>query len=71
MIRRVFRVMAALAIFAKRRSPRWLVPILIACAFIPGPFDELLVIAAIAYPVLRSSINRRVLRRYVSYAWSK
>ncbi|HZZ17145.1 MAG TPA: hypothetical protein VFE08_14420 [Candidatus Sulfotelmatobacter sp.] len=65
------RVTFAIMAFAKRRAPRWLLPLLAVCAFIPGPVDELLVVGAALYPVLKSAHNRRVFARYVSYAWAR
>jgi hypothetical protein len=66
---RTRRVTFAVMAFAKRRAPRWLVPVLVACAFIPGPLDELLVLAAVAYPVLKSQANRAEFKSCVSGAW--
>lgn len=63
------RTAFALMVFAKRHAPRWLVPVLAVCAFIPGLLDELLVLAAVAYPVLRSRRNRRLIVRYITYSW--
>lgn len=68
--RRSRRVVMAVMAFAKRYAPKWLVPVMGVCAFIPGPLDELIVIAAVMFPVLRSARNRRTFRRYVSYAWN-
>lgn len=64
------RVVMAVMAFAKRYAPKWLVPVMAVCAFIPGPVDELIVIAAVLFPVLRNARNRRTFRRYVSYAWN-
>lgn len=66
---RTRRVSFAVTHYAKRKAPRWLVPVLVACAFIPGPVDEILVIGIVLYPVFKSSRNRRVFARTVSYAW--
>ncbi len=63
------RVIVALVKFSKRYAPRWLVPAVVACAFIPGPLDELFVLAVVLYPVLRSPRKRKVLTRYVRVAW--
>jgi hypothetical protein len=65
------RVTFAVMAFTRRHAPRWLLPLLTVCAFIPGPIDELLVVGAALYPVLKSSYNRRVFTRYVSYAWAR
>lgn len=64
------RVVMAVMAFAKRYAPKWLIPVMGVCAFIPGPLDELIVVAAVMFPVLRSARNRRVFGRYVSYAWN-
>src|ERR1700756_3325703 len=68
---RTRRVTVSVMRYSKRHAPRWLAPLLVACAFIPGPIDELLVIAAALYPVLKSAHNRRVFARTVSYAWNR
>lgn len=67
--RRSRRVAFATLRFAKRYAPRWLAPALVACAFIPGPLDELLVIVAALLPILRSRRNRVVFSRYIRTAW--
>ena len=67
--RRSWRVLRAVWSFAKARCPKWLVPVLVACAFIPGPLDELAVLAVIAWPVLRSAEARRELAAAVRGAW--
>jgi hypothetical protein len=66
---RTRRATIAVTRFAQRYAPAWLVPVLTVCAFIPGPIDELAVIAAVLFPVLRNSRNRRVFARYVRSAW--
>lgn len=63
------RLAFALFIFTKRHAPYWLAPLLIAGAVIPGPIDELLILVIALYPVLRSSRNRRLLKRYITYTW--
>lgn len=68
---RSWRVTRAVWRFAKASSPKWLVPVLVACAFIPGPFDEVLVLAIVAWPVLRSAEARRELGASVRGAWSR
>lgn len=68
---RTRRVTIAVTRFAKRYAPRWLVPALTVCAFIPGPIDELFVIAAVLYPVLRNARNRATFARYVRVAWNR
>jgi hypothetical protein len=40
------------------------------CLVIPGPVDELLVLAVVAYPVLRSAQARRELAGMIRQAWS-
>lgn len=66
---RTRRATVAITRFAKRYAPKWLVPALTVCAFIPGPIDELAVIAAVLFPVLRNAHNRTVFARYVRSAW--
>jgi hypothetical protein len=66
---RTRRVTISVMRYSKRHAPKWLVPLLVVCAFIPGPLDELFVIGAALYPVLKSSHNRRVFARTVRYAW--
>lgn len=67
--RRSWRVLRAVWAFARARCPKWLVPVLVACAFIPGPLDELAVLAVIAWPMLRSADARRELGAAVRGAW--
>ena len=67
--RRVWRVLMALWRFAKRHVPKWLVPILAVCLAIPGPFDELAVLAVVLVPVLRSRQARQELGASVKAAW--
>lgn len=66
---RCWRVLAAVWRFAKAHCPRWALPVLAACLLIPGPLDELLVLAVVAYPVLRSSQARGELAAMVREAW--
>lgn len=66
---RLLRAARAVLAFTVRHAPKWLLPVLAACLLIPGPLDELLVIAAILVPVLRSAGNRRELAAMVSAAW--
>lgn len=63
------RVTFALTHFAKRYAPKWLAPALVVCAFIPGPIDEIAVIAAVLFPVLRNAHNRTVFSRYIRASW--
>ena len=60
----------AVARFAVRHSPRWLLPVLAVCASIPGPVDELFVLAVVMVPVLRSRENRAELAGSVRKAWN-
>lgn len=68
---RTRRVIIAVTIFAKRHAPKWLAPVLIACAVIPGPVDEAIILVVVLCVCLRTDRMRRVFRRYVSYAWRK
>jgi hypothetical protein len=63
------RVARALWQFSKARTPKWLLPILGVCLFVPGPFDELAVLAVVLVPVLRRQADRRELVAAVSAAW--
>ena len=67
--RRIWRVTTAVWRFARSHSPKWLLPVLAACVFVPGPFDELAVLAVVLVPVLRSAEARRELGTAVSNAW--
>lgn len=67
---RARRVTVALTRFAKRYAPRWLLPALVVCAFIPGPIDEGLIIVAALLPVLRSHRNRVIFSRYMHVAFT-
>ena len=68
-VRRVWRVLMALWRFAKRRVPKWLLPILAVCLAIPGPLDELAVLAVVLVSVLRSRQARQELGASVKAAW--
>ena len=68
-LRRTWRVASAVTRFAVRHSPKWLVPVLAVCLAIPGPVDELVVLAFILAPVLRSRENRAELAASVRAAW--
>lgn len=68
---RCWRVLAAVWRFAKARCPKWLVPVLAVCLVIPGPFDELAVLAVVAVPVLRSRQAREELAAMVREAWQR
>lgn len=67
---RSWRVIRAVWAFARKRCPKWLVPVMAVCLVIPGPVDELLVLAVVAYPVLRSAQARRELAGMIRQAWS-
>ena len=67
---RSWRVLVAVWRFGKAHCPRWALPLLVACAFIPGPVDELLVAAVVAWPVLRCGESRREFARVVVVAWN-
>ena len=66
---RYLRVAVALWRFARAHSPKWLLPVLAVCAFIPGPFDEAAVLVIVLWPVLRSQASRRELGESVRKAW--
>ena len=66
---RLWRVAKAVWRFARTHSPKWLLPVLAVCLWIPGLFDELAVLAVVAWPVLRSPQARRELGTAVSNAW--
>ena len=68
--RRCGRVALVLWKFAKSVTPKWLLPVLAACLAIPGPLDELLVIALVLVPVLRKREARAELGRQVRAAWN-
>jgi hypothetical protein len=67
---RSWRVAAVLWRFARQHCPKWALPLLVVCAFIPGPADELILAAVVAWPVLRSAESRRELVRVVRDAWT-
>ena len=57
--------------FARAHSPRWLLPVLAVCLAIPGPFDEVIVLAVVLVPVLRSRSARSELASSVREAWNR
>ena len=67
---RTRHVTVAVTRFALRHSPRWLLPLLAVAAWIPGPVDEIVIIAVALWPVLRSARQRRLFLRTVRYAWN-
>lgn len=68
--RRCLRVAGAVWRFARAHSPKWLVPVLAVClVIIPGPFDELAVLAVVLVPVVRSRDARAELAGMVREAW--
>ena len=68
-VRRAWRVTVALWRFARAHTPKWLLPVLAVCVFVPGPFDELAVLAVVLVPVLRSRAARTELAAAVRAAW--
>ena len=66
---RAWRVARALWRFARAHVPKWLLPILAVCLAIPGPLDELAVLAVVLVPVLKSRDNRREFAASVREAW--
>jgi hypothetical protein len=67
---RCWRVACAVWRFARSRCPRWLLPVIPVLLLIPGPVDELLVAAVVAWPVLRSRDARAELAGMVREAWA-
>jgi hypothetical protein len=67
---RIVRAAGAVGRFAKAHSPRWLLPVLAVCLAIPGPLDELIVLAIVLVPVLRSRAARAELAASVRAAWN-
>jgi len=67
---RAGRTVLAVWRYAKRHTPRWMIPVLAACLFIPGPIDELAVLAVVLVPVLKSREARHELGTAVSKAWN-
>ena len=67
--RRSWRVLVALWRFARAHTPKWLLPVLAVCLAIPGPLDELAVLAVVLVPVLRSRQARQELGASVKAAW--
>ncbi len=67
---RSWQVAKAVWAFAKKRCPKWLVPVMAVCLVIPGPLDEMLVLAVVAYPVLRSREARSELAGMIRLAWT-
>jgi hypothetical protein len=68
-VRRVWRVTRALWRFARAHTPKWLGPVLAVCLLVPGPLDELAVLAVVLVPVLRSRQARGELGASVKAAW--
>ena len=58
--RRALRVIAAVWRFARSHSPKWALPVLAACLFIPrGRWTSCSMLGIVAWPVLRSRDARR------------
>lgn len=68
-MRRAMRTCRAVAAFTVKYSPKWLLPVLGVCLLIPGPVDELIVLAVVLVPVLRSAQERAELAAMVAAAW--
>ncbi len=68
---RPVRVAGAVWRFAKAHMPKWLLPVLGVCLLIPGPLDELAVLAVVLVPVLRSGAARAELAASVREAWRR
>ena len=69
LVRRCWRVIVALWRFARAHAPKWLLPVLAVAVFVPGPFDELAIVAVVLVPVLRSREARAELGSSVRDAW--
>lgn len=66
---RAGRVLLTLREFCARHAPRWLCPVLVACAFIPGPVDEGLIVLVMAVVLLGSRARRLELAAMLRSAW--
>jgi hypothetical protein len=66
---RTRRVIVLTARFIQRHAPWWAVPLMTACQFIVGPVDDVIALAVLAYPVMRSRRNRRAYARLARAAW--
>jgi len=67
---RTRRATFAAVSYVNRHAPSWAKPALIAAAFFPGQADEIIVVAILLWPVLRSGYQRRVFKRTIHYAWN-
>ena len=67
---RSWRVTKAVWGFARSHCPKWMLPVLAVLLVTPGP-DEVLLLAAMAWPLLRSAEARRELAAAVSEAWRR
>ena len=67
---RIARLVTALWRFQSRYMPRWLVPVFVVCAFVPGPIDEGIAVIACALIIACSRRRRRILVRFLRTAWS-
>lgn len=69
-VRRVRRVAVATLRFTRAHAPKWLLPIIGICLAIPGPIDEMVVIAIGLVVILRTHRNRATYARYMRVAWN-
>jgi len=67
--RKTARAIGALARFTKRSLPRRMLPAFAVCLLVPGPVDEIVLLAVVLAVVLRSAEKRRELRRVLREAW--
>lgn len=50
-------------------APRWLMPTMTVCAFIPGPVDEIIVLVVVMVWLLGNARRRAELSAQVAIAW--
>ena len=68
-LRRAWRVTCAVARFAFRHCPKWLIPVFAVALAIPGPAEDIALTVFVLVPVLRSRENRAELAASVRDAW--
>jgi len=68
--RRVLRTAGAVTTIARRRGPKWLVVAIAIALAIPGPQDELVVVALVAFYAWRHPKFRRLIVRAGTFAWN-
>lgn len=67
--RKTFRVLHAVLTVTKRHVPAWIGAVLTACLIIPGPVDELFVLAVIGVMVAFNPVMRADLHTAIVAAW--